>query len=292
MRIPASIRNNNPGAMQPGPSSRKYGSASFETLKWRSADGVARTNTIATFADPIDGAAAQFDLLASRGYVGLTIQQAIAKWCGGFAVTTYIRVIEAGGLVTRNTKLTRDLLLNPDIAIPLAKSMAWQEAGREFPLTDAQWRMAHSKAFGVVAPAPLPPPPTPSPATPAPAADVVVAASTLAASAPASTSPVAGPATMPEEIVVVQAAPAGDLKKSGTIWGTVTAAGGVVVTTAEESVRFGLEWATKVVELSPMQMLFSSMSVNVKAAGLAMAAGGLTLVLTRRVKAKLEGRAG
>ena len=31
--IPASIRNNNPGAMYPGKSAKKFGSSTFETLK-------------------------------------------------------------------------------------------------------------------------------------------------------------------------------------------------------------------------------------------------------------------
>lgn len=53
--IPASIRNNNPGAMYPGPSAKKFGSKRFETLK--SHDG---THKIACFDDPVHGAAAQF----------------------------------------------------------------------------------------------------------------------------------------------------------------------------------------------------------------------------------------
>ncbi len=56
--IPATIRNNNPGGMYPGKSSKKFGSTSYETL--RSKDGV---HKIATFPTKLHGAAAMFDLL-------------------------------------------------------------------------------------------------------------------------------------------------------------------------------------------------------------------------------------
>ena len=86
--IPASIRNNNPGAMYPGKSSKKFGSASFETL--RSKDGV---HKIATFPSGIHGAAAQFDLLHSD-YCGKTVKAAIELWCGDFYAGTYVKVLE------------------------------------------------------------------------------------------------------------------------------------------------------------------------------------------------------
>lgn len=142
--IPASIRTNNPGAMYPGPSSKRFGSSRFEVL--HSHDG---THKIACFDDPVDGAAAQFDLLSSPDYTGRSIRAAIQKWCGGYYANSYIKVLEEKGHVTAETLLTRDLLRNPQVAIPLAKAMAWQEAGIEFPLDDAGWRKAHEKVFGV-----------------------------------------------------------------------------------------------------------------------------------------------
>lgn len=143
--IPASIRNNNPGAMYPGPSAKKFGSKRFEVLK--SKDG---THKIACFDDPVHGAAAQFDLLGSKAYTGRTVRQAITKWCGGFYASTYLKVLAQNSGVTADTVLTPELVRNPDVAIPLAKAMALQEAGKSFPMEDDGWRKAHQLAFGVV----------------------------------------------------------------------------------------------------------------------------------------------
>ena len=156
--IPASIRNNNPGAMYPGRSSRKFGSTSFETL--RSQDGV---HKIATFPSSIHGAAAQFDLLM-QSYCGQPIELAIKKWCGGFYANTYLAVLENKAGIKRSDQLTKDILRNPETAIPLARAMALQEAGRDFPLDEAGWLAGHQMAFsGAVAPAYRPENDVPSP---------------------------------------------------------------------------------------------------------------------------------
>ena len=148
MITPASIRNNNPGAMYPGKSAKKFGSTAGETLI--SKDG---KHKIATFPTPIHGAAAQFDLL-ERSYCGMPLEKAITKWCGAYYVSTYLKVLEENGGIKRTDMLTREKLHDPAIAIPIAKAMALQEAGREFPLDDAGWRTAHDMAFsGSVAPA-------------------------------------------------------------------------------------------------------------------------------------------
>lgn len=145
---PASIRNNNPGAMYPGPSAKKFGSTSFETL--RSHDGV---HKIASFPTGIHGAAAQFDLLHAK-YCGLTVQDAITKWCGAYYVSTYLKVLKDRAGVEANSELTQEMMRDPAVAIPLAKAMAWQEAGQEFPLSEQDWVEAHNMAFsGHVAPA-------------------------------------------------------------------------------------------------------------------------------------------
>ena len=143
--IPASIRNNNPGAMYPGPSAKKFGSKRFEVLK--SHDG---THKIACFDDPVHGAAAQFDLLASKAYTGRTVKEAIEKWCGGYYASTYLKVLEENSGVTKDSILTVDMIRNPGIAVPLAKAMALQEAGKSFPMDDGDWLKAHQLAFGVV----------------------------------------------------------------------------------------------------------------------------------------------
>lgn len=147
-RLPASIRNKNPGAMYPGAASRKFGSTSFQVLKSR--DG---THKIATFPTDIQGAAAQFYLLGSTSYADgkRTVRQAIEKWCGGFYVSTYLRVLEEQAGVSRDAVLTRAMICNPDIAIPLARAMAWQEAGRDYPLEDDGWRQAHALAIPTAA---------------------------------------------------------------------------------------------------------------------------------------------
>ena len=145
---PASIRNRNPGAMYPGPSAKRFGSAAFETL--RSRDGV---HKIATFPTCEHGVAALFDLLA-RKYVGMTVEAAIKKWCGGYYVSTYLKVLEEKAGITAATKLELEILKDPEKAILIGKAMALQEAGREYPLDDDGWREGHAMAFGgSVAPA-------------------------------------------------------------------------------------------------------------------------------------------
>lgn len=160
---PASIRNRNSGAQYPGPSARKFGSVSYETL--RSKDGI---HKIATFPSHVHGAAAHFDLLASR-YTGMTLEKAITKWCGSFYASTYIKVLKDRAGIEPSTILTRTMLADHEIAIPLAKAMAWQEAGKEYPMSDDEWLQAHVMAFGGETTAPAWNPrndvPTPKPET-------------------------------------------------------------------------------------------------------------------------------
>jgi len=139
---PASIRNRNPGAMYPGPSAKKFGSTSYETL--RSKDGV---HKIATFPTSVHGAAAQFDLL-NRDYTGKTLEKAIEKWCGNYYSAIYLKVLKDRAGVEPDTVLTKAMLADHEIAIPIAKAMAWQEAGCDYPLKDEEWREAHQMAFG------------------------------------------------------------------------------------------------------------------------------------------------
>lgn len=140
--IPATIRNNCPGGMYPGPSAKKFGSTTYETLK--SKDGV---HKIATFPTSVHGAAAMFDLL-NRSYTGLTVEKAITKWCGSFYATTYLKVLKDRAGIEPATVLTKTMLADHDIAIPLAKAMAWQEAGKDYPMPDDEWLEAHQMAFG------------------------------------------------------------------------------------------------------------------------------------------------
>lgn len=161
-QTPASIRNKNPGAMYPGQAATKFGSRSYQTLV--SKDG---THRIATFKTDEQGAAAQFWLLSQpKNYVNgkRTVEEIITTWCGSFYVSTYLRVLERQAGVTRKSVLTQKMLRDPKIAIPLARAMALQEAGREYPLDDDGWKRAHAMAFEM-SPAPVEAPSAPPPAS-------------------------------------------------------------------------------------------------------------------------------
>lgn len=145
MRIPASIRNKNPGAMEPGASSKKFGATSYETLRW-TYKGKPQINKCATFPSHQHGAAAMFDLL-HRKYTGKTVESAIATWCGSYYAAGYVKALEAGG-VKADDVLTKQLIENPAFAIPLAQAMAHVEAGKAYPITDEDWTEAHAMAFG------------------------------------------------------------------------------------------------------------------------------------------------
>jgi hypothetical protein len=146
--IPATIRNNNPGGMYPGPSSRKFGAKTFETL--RSRDG---THKIATFPTKVHGAAAMFDLLG-RAYCDRTVEQAVTKWCGGHYVSTYLKVLQQRGGIPPSQMIDKSFLRDHQRSIPLVRAMAWQEAGQEYPLSEQDWLAAHTMAHaaGQVAP--------------------------------------------------------------------------------------------------------------------------------------------
>lgn len=158
-KLPASIRNKNPGAMYPGQAATKFGSRSYQTLV--SKDG---THRIATFPTDEQGAAAQFWLLSQPSYANgkRTIEECIKKWCGGFYVSTYLKVLESQAGVTRKSVLTQKMLRDPSIAIPLARAMALQEAGRDYPLGEDGWQKAHTMAFGMSL-APVEAPSVPAP---------------------------------------------------------------------------------------------------------------------------------
>ncbi len=136
---PAAIRNNNPGAMWPGPSSQKFGA----TGQQRIGGG----NLIATFPDAVSGAAAQFDLL-SRKYAGMPLADAITKWSGGNSSPQYIQSVSQATGIPPNAMLTPQMLQDPRIAVPLAKAMAQVEAGKPYPMADDQWSQAHQMALG------------------------------------------------------------------------------------------------------------------------------------------------
>lgn len=159
--IPASIRNSNPGAMEPGFASKRWGSTTFETLKWTDKQGKAHTNLIATFPTHSHGGAALFTLLAEgKYYRDKPIQDAIATWCGGHSASEYIDHMEKTTGIKRTAILTNERIRDPDIAVPIAMAIARFEAGAkaDLPLCEEDWREIHGMAFSgkTVAPKPSP----------------------------------------------------------------------------------------------------------------------------------------
>jgi hypothetical protein len=142
--LPASIRSNNPGAMWPSGSSARFGS----NQHWELPDG----NKIAVFDDPVNGAAAHFDLLA-KNYTGMPLRDAITKWSGGNSSPAYTNFVAQNSGITPDTTITKDLLASPQGAA-LAKSMSRWEAGRDFPLSDEGWQKAQGLAFPTAASTP------------------------------------------------------------------------------------------------------------------------------------------
>lgn len=139
--IPASIRYRNSGAQYPGPSAKLFGGTTHAVI--------GGGHKIAIFPTMTDGASAHMHLLW-RLYVGLTIGQVIAKWSGANHTNDYLRAIEARTRWTRHDYVTKGLLEDAELAIELCKAMAWHEAGREYPMTDAQWREAHEQFMTVI----------------------------------------------------------------------------------------------------------------------------------------------
>lgn len=160
MKEPASIRFRNPGAMYPGPSAKRFGSTGTEII--------GGGHKIAVFDDPVKGAAAQFDLL-SRAYAGMTLKDAIHKWSGGNSSDAYAQHISRATGIPLDGLLTRELLSDPNKAIPLAKTAADWEAGGQYPMTGEQW----SRAFQMAQGGPLPA--VPSAAAPSLASTAIAA---------------------------------------------------------------------------------------------------------------------
>lgn len=143
MADPASIRTNNPGAQWYGPVAKQYGASGSESLPGG--------NNAAIFDDPVNGAAAQFALL-QKNYTGMPLSGAISKWSGGNSSPGYTAFIQKQTGLASDTVLTPDLLAGPQ-GVALAKAQAHWEAGREYPLSDDQWRDAQARALGGAAPA-------------------------------------------------------------------------------------------------------------------------------------------
>jgi len=122
----ASFRYNNPGAQYPSERATRYGQTGFGII--------GGGHKIARFPSPVNGAAANFDLLRIN-YVGMPMGAAGKKWTGsyGFGIPGY----------PDDMILTREMVDNPKVAIPILKAIANRESGRGNNLTEEQWQQAH-----------------------------------------------------------------------------------------------------------------------------------------------------
>jgi hypothetical protein len=143
MTEPASIRYKNPGAMWGGKHANKWGAISDVVLK----DGQA--NHIAVFPDFVHGAAAQFALWKSA-YCNMTLAAAIKKWSGHNSSAAYMAFLGKHAGVRAQTRITPTLLASPT-GLALMKAQAQWEAGKPYPMTDAQWVEAQGMVFATAA---------------------------------------------------------------------------------------------------------------------------------------------
>lgn len=144
-KIPAAIRYKNPGAMWPGKIATKWGSAEWIRLQ----DG--QGNKIAVFPTFVQGAAAQFDLWATKYTTGETLKELIDRWSGHNSPAAYVRFLEARTGTSINTVMTKQFLASP-AGWKLMKAQSRWEAGQEMPLTDAEWQQAQKMVFAGLAP--------------------------------------------------------------------------------------------------------------------------------------------
>ncbi len=179
MADPVSIRTNNPGAQWYGPTAQGYGATGRIDLPGG--------NNAAVFDDPVNGAAAQFALWGKH-YTDMPLSAAISKWSGGNSSPAYVSFIQKQTGLSPDTVLTRDVLAGPQ-GVALAKAQAHWEAGRDYPLSDDQWRAAQAKAFGAGDGAPQVPAETASGAGAPSTAPPAAAAPAASAAAPGGMAP-------------------------------------------------------------------------------------------------------
>jgi hypothetical protein len=123
---PASFRYNNPGAQYPSERAARFGQTGYGII--------GGGHKIARFPSPVNGAAANFDLL-SRNYVGMQMGAAGKKWTGsyGFGIPGY----------SNDMILTKEMLDDPKHAIAILKAIAGRESGHGNNLSEDQWQQAH-----------------------------------------------------------------------------------------------------------------------------------------------------
>lgn len=152
VRIPASIRYKNPGAMWGSKLAIKWG-ASPRAVSLN--DGTGQGNNIAVFPTYVQGICAQLDLWRTgKSYRNKEFEDAIAVWSGGNHVESYIKfVLDRVPGMTRKT-IMNDAFWNSPMGIGFLKAQAWHEAGQRYPAPDADWIEAQRRVMGGVEPEP------------------------------------------------------------------------------------------------------------------------------------------
>jgi lysozyme len=82
------------------------------------------------------------------------------------------------------------------------------------------------------------------------------------------------------------------LHKSGTIWGAITAAFATLIHYLDEGTKAVIEWVGAIGDLEPVRETAMKIGGNAKAIGLGLTVAGIGIVVSRRVKAHNEGKAG
>ena len=109
----------------------------------------------------------------------------------------------------------------------------------------------------------------------------------------AATPPVAVAAPEPEPVAPSPApAPAGPLKTSGTIWGSIGAFIAGLGMYFEQAFQTLVQAGSALTELGPAQSMLSAVVSNSKALALGLLVMCVGVVISRRVKAKTEGKPG
>lgn len=99
-------------------------------------------------------------------------------------------------------------------------------------------------------------------------------------------------AEIPKQDVPEVLPPARPLPKSGTIWGGITAGGAATAAYAENTMKGALEAVAELNTMAPVKNAILEAGANSKAVALGLGVFAAVLVISRRVKAAVEGRAG
>jgi len=137
-RAPATVRNNNAGAMwYVGGWQKKFGADFGQKLD----DGLGQGNQIAKFPSPTHGAAALIYQLNRPSYADKTVRGAISRWSGGNSVSSYLKVLGDAGFSP--DQQVSEIMASPEGAVAFAKAMARHETGYDYPLDDNEWQEAY-----------------------------------------------------------------------------------------------------------------------------------------------------